>query len=117
MRTRFHLTTGRLLSVLVSCLTLMTAPSRAADAASNAEPPNVVVIFIDDMGYADIGPFGAKDYPTPNLDRMAAEGMRFTDFVVSTGGLLGLAGIAADRLLQPAGSGSREPSVRRPESG
>lgn len=46
--------------------------------------PNFVVIFIDDMGYADIGPFGAKNYPTPHLDRMAAEGMRFTDFQVSS---------------------------------
>lgn len=43
-------------------------------------PPNFVVIFIDDMAYADVGPFGAKDYPTPHLDRMAAEGVRFTDF-------------------------------------
>ena len=42
--------------------------------------PNVVIIFIDDMGYADIGPFGAKGYKTPNLDRMAKEGIRFTDF-------------------------------------
>jgi arylsulfatase A-like enzyme len=42
------------------------------------------LIFIDDMGYADIGPFGATDYPTPNLDRMAREGRRFTDFVVSS---------------------------------
>ncbi len=47
-------------------------------------PPNVVVIFIDDMGYADIHPFGDTAYPTPNLDRMAAEGRRFTDFVVSS---------------------------------
>ena len=47
-------------------------------------PPNVVVIFIDDMGYADIGPFGAKGYKTPNLDRMALEGRTFTDFVVSS---------------------------------
>ena len=46
-------------------------------------PPNIVLIFIDDMGYADIGPFGARDYPTPNLDRMATEGRRFTDFMVS----------------------------------
>ncbi|MDZ4849940.1 MAG: sulfatase [Pirellulaceae bacterium] len=49
-----------------------------------ADLPNVVVIFIDDMGYADIGPFGAKSYPTPNLDRMAREGRRFTDFHVSS---------------------------------
>ena len=45
--------------------------------------PNVVVIFIDDMGYADIGPFGAKAYPTPHLDRMAEEGRKFTDFYVT----------------------------------
>ena len=45
--------------------------------------PNVVIIFIDDMGYADIGPFGAKDYQTPNLNRMAKEGIRFTDFYVA----------------------------------
>lgn len=56
----------------------------AADASPSAAPPNVVIIFIDDMGYADIGPFGAVDYPTPNLDRMAAAGRRFTDFVAST---------------------------------
>ena len=49
-----------------------------------AELPNVVVIFIDDMGYADIGPFGVKTYSTPNLDRMAREGRRFTDFHVSS---------------------------------
>jgi arylsulfatase A-like enzyme len=46
-------------------------------------PPNIVVIFIDDMGYADIGPFGAKGYPTPHLDRMAREGRKFTDFYVT----------------------------------
>jgi arylsulfatase A-like enzyme len=49
-----------------------------------ARTPNIVVIFIDDMGYADIGPFGADGYDTPHLDRMAAEGMRFTDFQVSS---------------------------------
>jgi arylsulfatase len=41
-----------------------------------------VIIFIDDQGYADIGPFGAKGYTTPNLDRMAAEGCKFTNFHV-----------------------------------
>ena len=43
-------------------------------------PPNVVIIFCDDAGYADIGPFGAEGYQTPNLDRMAREGRVFTDF-------------------------------------
>ncbi len=52
--------------------------------ADQDRPPNVVVIFIDDMGYADIGPFGAKGYETPHLDRMAKQGMKFTDFVAAT---------------------------------
>ena len=47
-------------------------------------PPNLVVIFIDDMGYADIGPFGCEAYPTPNLDQMADEGRIFTDFHSAT---------------------------------
>ncbi|QVL31844.1 sulfatase [Telmatocola sphagniphila] len=46
-------------------------------------PPNVVFIFVDDMGYGDIGPYGNKVIPTPNLDRMAKEGRKFTDFYVS----------------------------------
>lgn len=45
--------------------------------------PNIVLIFMDDMGYADVGSFGAKDYKTTHLDRMAADGMRFTDFYAS----------------------------------
>jgi arylsulfatase A-like enzyme len=48
------------------------------------DSPNIVLFYIDDMGYADIGPFGATKYPTPNLDRMASEGRRFTDFHVSS---------------------------------
>jgi arylsulfatase A len=45
---------------------------------ANAEKPNFVVIYIDDLGYGDIGPFGATEVATPNLDRMAAEGRRLT---------------------------------------
>ena len=47
-------------------------------------PPNVVIIFCDDLGYADIGPFGQKGFATPNLDRMAAEGRCLTNFHVSS---------------------------------
>ncbi len=49
-------------------------------AEAAAKTPNVILIFTDDMGYADAGCYGAKDISTPNLDRMAAEGVRFTDF-------------------------------------
>jgi len=45
-----------------------------------AEPPNFVLIFIDDMGYGDIGPFGSTQNPTPHLDRLADEGMKLTSF-------------------------------------
>lgn len=47
------------------------------------QKPNFVIIFIDDQGYADLGCYGAVDFETPNIDRMADEGMRFTSFYVS----------------------------------
>ena len=67
----------RTLCLATLCLTAI-GPLKAAST------PNIVVIFIDDMGYADIGPFGATTFRTPHLDTMAAEGMRFTDFQVSS---------------------------------
>jgi len=48
--------------------------------ASETKAPNFVVILIDDMGYADIGPFNSKLNRTPNLERMATEGMKLTSF-------------------------------------
>lgn len=50
---------------------------------AQASPPNVVLIVADDMGYADMGTQGAKGFGTPHLDRLAAEGTRFTDFYVA----------------------------------
>ncbi len=72
----------------VLCVTLallLNASNRARAAEADASrPPNIVIIFIDDLGYADIGPFGATAYPTPHLDRMAREGRIFTDFHSAT---------------------------------
>ena len=62
------------LSSLFTLLFLAGALSSAS--LSAADKPNFVVINIDDMGYADIGPFGSKLNRTPNLDRMASEGMK-----------------------------------------
>ncbi len=45
-----------------------------------ARPPNFIIVFADDQGYGDLGVFGATDFSTPRIDRMAQEGMRFTDF-------------------------------------
>lgn len=55
----------------------------AAEPARQERPPNFVIIFTDDQGYADVGCFGAKGFQTPNLDRMAREGTRFTNFYVA----------------------------------
>ena len=60
-----------LLALLLAVVAAVAEPTR---------PPNVIVLFVDDMGYADIGPFGNKTLRTPHLDRFAAEGMRFTSF-------------------------------------
>jgi arylsulfatase A len=60
---------------------LLAAPAvLLAAAPAPAAKPNVVIIFMDDMGYADIGPFAATKQKTPNLDRMAREGMKLTNF-------------------------------------
>ncbi len=66
----------------------MTRAGVAARPKGKAKPaasrlPNIVIIFTDDQGYADLGCFGAQGFETPNIDRMAAEGMRFTNFRVA----------------------------------
>ena len=49
-------------------------------AAAEAPRPNVILIVADDLGYGDLGAYGATDLATPNIDRLAQEGLRFTDF-------------------------------------
>ena len=60
---------------------LLLAPAAAvADDAESAAKPNVIWVMADDLGYGDVGCFGGTAVPTPNIDRLAAEGMKFTDF-------------------------------------
>ena len=61
-------------------LTLLLCFSAVSTAA---DKPNFVLIFVDDLGYADIGPFGSKLHRTPHLDKMAAEGRKLTSFYVT----------------------------------
>ena len=89
----------------LSLLTLLT-PARAAEPPALPDKPNFVIIFIDDMGYGDIGPFGATKQKTPNLDRMAARRHEAHE-LLRRAGLLGVAGAAADRLLRRAGLRAR----------
>ena len=75
-------------NIHLTCLVLIAfsldaSSNKVAASKKDKRPPNVVIIFMDDMGYADIGSFGAKDYETPNLDLMAREGRRFSDFYVT----------------------------------
>jgi arylsulfatase A-like enzyme len=51
--------------------------------AAEERPPNFIIIFVDDQGYQDLGCYGAEKIKTPRIDRMAAEGIRFTDFYVA----------------------------------
>ncbi|MBC8115495.1 MAG: sulfatase-like hydrolase/transferase, partial [Candidatus Saccharimonas sp.] len=66
--------------IVLGLTTLLIGLSSLAVAADKAAPPNFIVINIDDLGYADIGPFGSQLNRTPSLDRMAREGRRLTSF-------------------------------------
>jgi arylsulfatase A-like enzyme len=69
----------RELSFLMTLLVIVTAPCDDAFAA-NVTRTNIVFVLVDDMGYADLGCMGAKDIRTPHIDRLASEGLKFTDF-------------------------------------
>jgi arylsulfatase A len=70
----------------LACGLLVAAAGLAATphgiAAQAGAPPNIVIIFADDLGYGDIGAFGAPNISTPRLDAMAAEGQKWTSFYV-----------------------------------
>ena len=55
-------------------------PARSPPGSPPRRRPNVVLIIADDLGYGDLGVYGAADVKTPNLDRLAREGVRLTDF-------------------------------------
>ncbi len=77
-----HLQSGRFfawLTILILPLLAVSVASPAAAADSSRARPNVLVILVDDLGFADFGCYGSE-VPTPNIDRLAAEGLRFTQF-------------------------------------
>ena len=67
-------------TLFLSCLLQVSGPVLLAQ---DDRPMNFIVIFVDDLGYADIGPFGSTVNRTPHLDRMAREGRKFTNFYVA----------------------------------
>src|SRR5687767_1592289 len=62
----------------ITCVLIGFCAASAA-AAERAGKPNVILILADDLGYTDVAAYGSKYYETPNIDRLAKEGMRFTD--------------------------------------
>jgi uncharacterized sulfatase len=66
--------------LVVGLLALGNQRSLRADGASSADKPNIIIILADDLGYGDLGCYGHPRFKTPNLDRLAAEGVRMTQF-------------------------------------
>ena len=109
------------MQTLLNYILILTLLVPAAFAAS----PNVVILFADDLGYGDVGAFGNPTIHTPNLDRMAHEGQRWTSFYVAapvctpsragimTGRLpvrMGMVGPPGDRVLFPDSVNGLPPS-------
>jgi len=79
-------TMKKTLCILTCCLvgSLIAAQSNARAAQSEATKPNIVLFFIDDLGYGDIQPYGSTKNKTPNLNALAEQGLRFTNFYVAS---------------------------------
>ena len=67
--------------MVLCCVAILIAA--ATSIAADADKPNIVLIFVDDMGYGDLGCYGNTRNKTPNIDRLAAEGQRWTSFYSS----------------------------------
>ncbi len=63
---------------LLTAIVSLAVVAHATLAADKTPRPNIIYILADDLGYGDLGCYGQKTLTTPNLDRMASEGMRFT---------------------------------------
>ncbi len=71
---------GRRLSIVVAgALALLGCRAGSPESDGGETPPNIIWILADDLGYGDLGAYGQQRIQTPHLDRMASEGMRFTD--------------------------------------
>ena len=79
---RVRATIGDFRRILVFCLAWSFLGGAAVSAA--AAQPNIILILADDLGYGDIGAYGATLIKTPHIDRLAEEGVRFTDFYASS---------------------------------
>jgi len=73
-----------LVQLTIACLCLLFTSQVYSQSPSNSNPPNIVMIFIDDMGWGDLGCYGNPDIKTPNIDALAERGIRFEQFYVAS---------------------------------
>ena len=64
---------------VTACLVSACLSVQGAQATASKNQPNVILILADDLGYGDVGCYGAPDVKTPNMDKLAAQGVRCTD--------------------------------------
>ena len=74
------MTNKHTMKYLLKTFALTSASALLSMNLAQAQKPNIILILTDDMGYGDIGCFGGNFAPTPNLDKMASEGIRFTKY-------------------------------------
>jgi len=68
-----------MMRIIISVLCMAALPGLAASNETTVEKPNIILILADDVGYGSVGSYGATKVHTPNIDRIAQEGIRFTD--------------------------------------
>ena len=79
-KSRFSLDRRTLLATMATGAAALSVPAQARKAAAGTDRPNVIVVYVDDLGYGDIEPFGGTLIKTPNLSQMAREGVCLTDY-------------------------------------
>ena len=116
---RLTLAAAAAASLLSACASTAPAPTQVEIACPASAParPNIVLVFADDLGYGELGCYGQTKIHTPNIDRLAAEGLRFTQFYTAapvcapsraalmTGQHLGHCAIRDNSEVEPEGQG------------
>lgn len=74
---------AKMIRRLAMFFALLAVACQSAIAADQARP-NILIVFVDDLGWGDVACFGGAEVPTPNMDRLAAEGTRFTQFYTAS---------------------------------
>ena len=100
---------------LLALLAPLAVPASAAapPRVRRQRPPNIVLILADDLGYGDVGCYGATKVKTPNIDRLATQGLRFTDAHATAATCTPTPLRAADRRVRLAAKGDGHPARRR----